>query len=60
MLTEQVRIDVEALFARFLEILNPAQEVAAEHEQQMLSQTGRLNGLIQEFDTLEREIMATK
>lgn len=60
MLSEQVRIDVEALFARFLEILNPAQEVAAEHEQQMLSQTGRLNGLLQEFEVLEREIMTTR
>lgn len=56
MLAKQVRTDVETLFGRFLEILEPASEVAAEQEQQMLSQIGRLKGMLQEFDQLEREI----
>lgn len=60
MLTTQVRNDVEALFARYLEILEPASEVATEHEQQMLSQAVRLNGMIQELDLLEREISAAR
>lgn len=60
MLTTQVRSDVEALFAHYLEILEPASEVATEHEQQMLSQAGRLNGLLQELDQLEREISTAR
>ena len=60
MLTEQVRIDIEALFARFLEILNPAQEVSAEHEQQMMTQMNRLNGLISDYEALEQEITRVK
>jgi|GEM_PF-272838 GTPase SAR1 family protein len=60
MLAEQVRIDVEALFARFLDILNPAREVSAEHEQQMHTQTERLGNMISGFESLEREISTVK
>ncbi|MCA1962770.1 MAG: dynamin family protein [Prosthecobacter sp.] len=58
MLAEQMRVDVEALFGRFLEILNPAREVATEHEEQMLTQLQRLEELMAEFDDIEREIRA--
>jgi hypothetical protein len=60
MLFEQVRVDVEALFARFLEILNPAREVSAEHEQHLRTQTELLTGMIRDFDALERDVCAIK
>ncbi len=58
MLAAQMRVDVEALFGRFLEILDPAREVAFEHEQQMLTQIQRLDQLIDEFESMDREIRA--
>lgn len=56
MLSEQVKVDVEALFARFLEILNPASEVAAEHEVQMRAQHQRIEEMIRSFEALETEV----
>ncbi|HEY1050243.1 MAG TPA: dynamin family protein, partial [Prosthecobacter sp.] len=49
MLQTQVQADVEALFGRFLPLLEPAQKEAAIREHQMLGQTGRLHALNESF-----------
>jgi hypothetical protein len=58
MLADQVRLDIETLFSRFLEILEPAREVAFDQEQQMRTQIERLDHLINEFDSIHREVRA--
>jgi GTPase Era involved in 16S rRNA processing len=58
MLTHQIRVDMESFFGRFLEILEPAREVAFDQEQQMLTQIQRLDHLIEEFESMEREVHA--
>lgn len=58
MLTHQIRVDMESFFGRFLEILEPAREVAFDQEQQMLTQIQRLDHLIEEFESMEREVRA--
>jgi uncharacterized membrane protein YccC len=59
MLTEQVQLDVETLFGRFHEMLQPAREKANQRENQMHTQTERLRVLIGEFESLEAEIVTS-
>jgi GTPase SAR1 family protein len=59
MLTQQVQIDVETLFGRFLEMLLPARELANQRQNEMHTQTERLRVLIGEFESLETEVMTS-
>ena len=59
MLTQQVQIDVETLFGRFLEMLLPARELANQRQNEMHTQTERLRVLIGEFESLEAEVMTS-
>ncbi len=60
MLIEQVRLDVETLFSRFLPILGPAQVNATAREQQMRVQTERLRLMSEAMDVVERELATEK
>lgn len=57
MLQTQVQADVEALFGRFLPLLEPAQKEAAIREHQMLGQTGRLHALNESFHAFQHELV---
>jgi uncharacterized membrane protein YhiD involved in acid resistance len=56
MLTDQVQLDISTLFARFLNVLNPAQERAATQEEHMREQTERLRGLYDDFAKVEQQV----
>ncbi len=57
MLLTQVQSDVEALFARFLPLLQPAQTEANGREQLLLSHTERLQTLSDSLHAFQREMM---
>lgn len=57
MLAAQVQSDVEALFARFLPMLQPAQQQAESREQLLQGQTDRLQGLSDSFHALQHELV---
>lgn len=57
-LLEQVSGDVENQFARFLEILKPAQEETVAVEHQMVAETERLRQLADTLAALDRQIQA--
>jgi GTPase SAR1 family protein len=56
MLLAQVQSDVEALFARFLPLLEPAQIEANERERLMHGKTDRLDHLTESFNIFQREL----
>jgi uncharacterized protein with NRDE domain len=56
MLTTQVKEEVEHAFARFLEVLNPAQSDAMQREQDSGVNVERLRRLAESFETLERRV----
>lgn len=58
MLANQVRTDVEALFARFLPLLAPAREQAGRHEQFASARTERLQALEQSLAAFHAELPA--
>ncbi|MBB5038148.1 dynamin family protein [Prosthecobacter dejongeii] len=57
MLLTQVQSDVEALFARFLPLLQPAQSEANGREQLLLGHTDRLQTLSDSLHAFQREMM---
>lgn len=58
MLSDQVKGDVENLFARFLDVLTPAQKETVVVEQQMVEQTERLRILADSLVVLDGEIQS--
>lgn len=57
MLQNQVRADVENLFAKFVPLLQPAQVQAVERERVLLAQAERLNALHDNFHAFQRELI---
>ncbi len=56
MLTTQVKEEVEHAFAKFLEVLNPAQSDAMQREQNSGVNVERLRRLAESFEALERRV----
>ncbi len=56
MLLTQVQSDVEALFRRFVPLLEPAQKASTAREHQLLSHTERLQALSDSFLAFQREL----
>jgi hypothetical protein len=58
MLTDQVQLDISTLFARFLNVLTPAQEQATAQEEHMHEQTERLRALYEDFARVDQQVRA--
>ncbi len=59
LLAKQVRGDVTDMFAKFLELLNPAQATASQAEQEHSVHVNRLHALTESLTALERRIHST-
>jgi hypothetical protein len=59
MMHEQVKLDVETLFSRFLPVLRPAQEQAMQREQLMHLQTERLQKMATDLAAVEKQLRAS-
>jgi uncharacterized protein with NRDE domain len=60
MLATQAREEVEHAFARFLDLLTPAQDDALRREQDSGSHVERLRRLSESFDALERRVSSAR